>query len=231
MIDAARRVAFPILVVALQAACAARGTDLAESSPEINPSRIASQSTARTIIPQDLLQVTVFAAPELSAITRVSDTGEISLPLIGAVRAAGNTTRELERSLADRLRTSYMHDPHVSVEVKEEAAQPIYVLGEVNEPGAFTTSGQNRMTLLQAVSNARGFKPSAAYRRIVVIRTSADGERLQVPVNLDDVLKGRAPDMMLQTNDVVYVPKNTERAVALGLVDALLRVVTFRTVF
>jgi polysaccharide biosynthesis/export protein len=230
MIGTGRFFAFP-LVVALLAACAAREPDRAEPSPEINGSHIASQPVARAIIPQDLLQVTVFAAPELSATTRVSDTGEISLPLIGAVRAAGNTTRELEHTLAERLRASYMHDPRVSIEVKEEAAQPIYVLGEVNQPGAFTTAGQKGMTLLQAVSNARGFKPTAAYRRLVVIRTGDDGMRLQVPVNLDDVLKGRAPDMMLQTNDVVYVPKNTERAVALGLVDALLRVVTFRTVF
>jgi len=190
----------------------------------------ASTGQGRMIIPQDLLQVTVFDAPELTRTVRVSEGGDVSLPLVGLVRAAGGTPRDLERTLAARLRT-FLHEPHVAVEVAEHATQPVYVLGEVNQPGAFVPGSEDGLTILRAVSLARGFKPTAANRRTVVIRTAPTGERMQIPVDLSDVLRGRMPDIALQPNDVVYVPKNTERAVALGVVDALLRAVTFRAVF
>lgn len=191
----------------------------------------ASVAHARRIAPLDLLQVTVFEVADLTRAVRVSADGDISLPLVGLVRAAGATPRELEKALAEKLRT-YMHEPHVAVVVTESATQPVYVLGEVNEPGAFTPGlSDSGMTLLRAVSLAGGFSRSAANSRTVVIRTGPSGERVQIPVNLDHVLRGAAADFPLVPNDVVYVPKNTERAVALGVVDALLRVVTFRTVF
>jgi polysaccharide biosynthesis/export protein len=189
------------------------------------------EAGARTIVPRDLLQVTVFGAPELSAEVRVTETGEISLPLLGLMRAGGATPGELEAELVARLRETYMHDPHVSVQVKEEAAQPIYVLGEVNQAGAYRTTDNEPMTILRAVSLARGLKQSAASRGTVVIRTGPTGERVQLPVDLVKVLGGQAPDVVLQVNDVVYVPTNTGRAITLGLINALVRVVTFRTVF
>jgi polysaccharide export outer membrane protein len=185
----------------------------------------------RTIVAGDLLEVAVFDAPELSRTTRVSDAGDISLPLIGVVLVAGKTARDIEVAVRDKLRGRYMLDPHVSVEVKEAVAQPIYVLGEVNQPGAFTPAGNARLTILQAVAVARGLKPTASRRRAVVIRASPEGDRQQIHVNLNDVVKGKVPDMVLEPSDVVYVQKNSERAVALGVVDAMLRAVTFRAVF
>jgi polysaccharide biosynthesis/export protein len=184
----------------------------------------------RRIVPEDVLQVTVFEAPELSHAVRVSERGDISLPLVGIVAAAGATPRELEVAVASRLRR-YMREPHVTIEVTQPAPQPIYVLGDVVQPGAFTAAGQEPLTILRAVSVARGLKPTASQTRTVIIRTDARGERVQLPVNLGAVLRGRAPDIELLPNDVVYVPKNTERMIALGTVDALLRLVTFRAVF
>lgn len=186
---------------------------------------------ARTIVPRDLLQVTVFEAPELSGEVRVAETGDISLPLLGVMQAGGSTPRELEEALVARLSGSYMRDPHVSVQVTEEAAQPIYVLGEVNQAGAYGTTDSEAVTLLRAVSLARGLAPGAAPSRTVVIRTNPTGERVQIPIDLDEVLKGRSDDVILQANDVVYVPTNSGRAITLGVLNALVRVVTFRTVF
>jgi polysaccharide biosynthesis/export protein len=184
----------------------------------------------RTIVPNDLLQVTVFQATELSGAVRVSAAGEVSLPLVGIVKVAGVSPREAEQLIALRLRT-YLQEPNVTVEVKEAASEPVYVLGEVNQPGAFTSASQEPLTLLRAVSVARGLTPSAAQGRAVVIRTAPSGERLQMAVDLGDVLRGTSPDMQLKPNDVLYVPKSTERAVAQGVIDSLLRLVTFRAVF
>lgn len=185
----------------------------------------------RVIVPRDLLDVTVFEAPELSRAVRVADGGTISLPLLGQIQATGRTPRELEVALQDTLRRTYMRDPRVSVEVKEAAQQPIYVVGEVNQPGAFVSSGQDRLTVLRAVAVARGVKSSAAQGRAIILRPRADAEPLQITVNLNDVVRGKASDLVLLPNDVVYVPRNAERAVALSVVDALIRVVTFRPAF
>jgi polysaccharide biosynthesis/export protein len=190
-----------------------------------------AQDRGRPIVPRDLLDVTVFEAPELSRVVRVADDGMISLPLLGPIQAAGRTPRVLQLALQDTLRLTYMRDPRVTVEVKETAAQPIYVVGEVNQPGAFLPSGQDRLTVLRAVAVARGVRPTAAQGRAIVFRPRVAGDPTQIRVNLDDVVRGKAPDLVLLPNDVLYVPKNAERAVALGVVDALVRVVTLRTVF
>lgn len=220
---------------ALQTACAGTPSGLAHAAaPQPLLSNGEEQYVevgARTIVPRDLLQLTVFEAPELSGEFRVAETGDISLPLLGVMRAGGSTPRELEDALVARLSGTYMHDPHVSIQVKEEAAQPIYVLGEVNQAGAYGSTDNEAITILRAVSLARGLKPSAAAGRAVVIRTGPGGERLQLPVDLAEVLRGQSPDVILQANDVVYVPTNAGRAVTLGLLNALVRVVTFRTVF
>jgi polysaccharide export outer membrane protein len=184
----------------------------------------------RPVSPLDLLDITVLDAPEFTLTLRVSEQGQISLPLIGVLPAAGRTPHELEAELAGRLRGTYMVDPQVTVFLKEAAVDPIYVVGEVNQPGAFTPSGSHRLSVLQAVALARGTKPGAS-QAAVVIRTAADGSRSQFPVRLGDVLKGRTLDPVLQPNDIVYVPTDRQKSVALGVVNALVRVVTFRTVF
>jgi polysaccharide biosynthesis/export protein len=205
----------------------------ATQEPELDSLRFRAIAVgqARLIAPRDLLDVLVFDAPELSRVVRVSDAGDISLPLVGVIQVAGMTTREVEVAAQNKLRGSYMLDPRVTIDVKEEAAQPIYVLGEVNQPGAFTSGRAEGLTVLQAVAVARGLKPSASRQRAVIIRTGSQGARVQIPVNLGDMVKGKAPDLVLEPSDVLYVQKNAERAVAQAVIDGLLRVVTFRAVF
>lgn len=203
------------------------------ASPAAGTSATASPlvPARRGIVTGDLLAITVFAAPELSRETRVASDGTISMPLLGVVTAAGRTLRELEVALEDTLRQTYMRDPRVAVEIKEAAPRPIYVVGEVNEPGAFTQTGEAQLTVLRAIAMARGLAPGAAGKHAVLMRPRADGEPQHIPVNLDDAVRGRAADLVLQPNDVLFIPKNTQRAVTLGMIDAALRLVTFRAVF
>jgi polysaccharide export outer membrane protein len=85
--------------------------------------------------------------------------------------------------------------------------------------------------VLRAIAMAEGLSGNAARGRTVVIRTDAAGARVQLPVNVGDVLAGRATDVPLQPEDVVFVPSSRMRAVTLGVVDALVRTVTLRGVF
>ncbi|MHB2169656.1 polysaccharide biosynthesis/export family protein [Alsobacter sp. R-9] len=110
-----------------------------------------------TLAAGDRLRVIVFGQDNLSNSYAVDGAGRISMPLIGFVPAAGQTTAQLERSIEARLRNGFLREPKVAVEV--EQYRPFYVLGEV------TTSGQfpfvNGLTVQNAVAIAGGFTPRA----------------------------------------------------------------------
>jgi len=104
---------------------------------------------------EDLLEVSVFEVPELSRTVRVSGSGEVSLPLLGAIRVAGMTTRELEQDLTRRLKGTYLLDPQVSVFMKEFKSDPVSVVGAVKLPGLYQIQG--RKTLIELLAMAQGF--------------------------------------------------------------------------
>jgi len=109
--------------------------------------------------PEDLLEITVFEAQEMNRSLRVAANGEISLPLLGAVRAAGLTPRELESVLSELLRRTYMKDPHVGVFVKELQSHPVSVFGAVFKPGVFQVRGTK--TVVEMLSLAEGLATDA----------------------------------------------------------------------
>ena len=76
----------------------------------------------------DVLGVSVLHAPELTVTVRVTEHGDISLPLLGAVPAAGLTALELETALETRLRDRYIREPDVTVQVTELQSQPVSVV-------------------------------------------------------------------------------------------------------
>jgi polysaccharide export outer membrane protein len=109
--------------------------------------------------PDDLLDITVFEAPEMNCAVRVSSSGEISLQLLGAVHAAGLTPGELESVLQELLRRTYMKDPHVGVFVRELQSHPVSVVGAVKMPGVFQIRGTK--TVIEVLSMAEGLAPDA----------------------------------------------------------------------
>lgn len=181
--------------------------------------------------PLDLLDIVVFDAPELSQGARVSSGGEIVLPLIGAIPAAGSTPGELATTIEARLREKYMHDPHVAVQLSEARPSFVYVLGEVNRPGSFAFEGSDRTTVLQAVAMGGGVSPVAAKSRAVLIRTSGPGQRMHIPVNLDRALSGEGVDEPMLANDILFVPRSTPQSVVRGILGSLARIITFRGIF
>jgi polysaccharide export outer membrane protein len=111
-------------------------------------------SPAYKIGPQDVLDVSVFKAPELTRSVQVADTGTINLPLVGEVQAGGRTAQEIERDLAKRLGVKYMQAPQVTVYVKEYNSQRVTVEGAVKKPGVYPLRGKT--TLMQSLAVAGG---------------------------------------------------------------------------
>ena len=115
--------------------------------------------------PQDLLDINIFEAPELNRTVRVSENGEVSLPLLGGIPVVRLTARELENTLAAKLR-EFLKDPHVSVMVTAIESHPVSVIGEVNKPGVFQVRGSK--TLLEMLSMAQGLAPEAGDEVLVM---------------------------------------------------------------
>jgi polysaccharide export outer membrane protein len=191
----------------------------------------AASNAGRRIGPDDLLEVTVFEAPEISRSARVATDGTISLPVLGSVPAAGLTPNELAAEIEGRLRGTYMVAPQVSVDVAEVRTQSIYVLGAVNKPGAFPLTGYQRVTVLQALALGEGLQSTASRGNAFIIRHDASGQRLEIPVDIESVLEGQGLDPALEANDIVYVPNSPTKSLARGVADALVRMVTLGRIF
>jgi polysaccharide export outer membrane protein len=128
----------------------------------------------------DRLRVVVFGQEGLTNSYLVSATGQIDMPLIGAVVARGATSEQLAGRIGAKLREGYIREPHVAVEI--EAYRPFFILGEVAQPGQYPYVAN--MTAETAIAIAGGFTPRAFRRDLVVSRT-ADGvaTRMTVPLN------------------------------------------------
>jgi len=132
---------------------------LQQANEKLAGATTESENSESRIGPDDLLNISVFEAPEMNSTVRVSANGEISLQLLGAVHAAGLTPKELESVLQGFLRRTYMKDPHVGVFVQELQSHSISVVGAVKMPGVFQIRGTK--TVIEVLSLAQGLADDA----------------------------------------------------------------------
>lgn len=170
----------------------------------------------------DKLDVRVFQVTDLSFEELVVDTsGNINMPLIGAVRSAGRTAGEMSADIAARLAARYLRDPQVTVTVKEAASQKITVDGAVTRPGVYEMRGST--SLLQAVAMAEGPTAVADLTKVAVFRTIA-GERSVALFDLASIRRGRMSDPQVFGDDVIVVDTsrlNTTLRDLIGFIPAL----------
>jgi polysaccharide export outer membrane protein len=171
-----------LLVAAALAGCAGPGADL----PPIPP----PDATAYILGPGDQVRIITFGEEQLTGEFRVDASGNIALPLIGDVRAAGLTSRQLEAALVGALESAKLFkDPSVSVEVV--TYRPFFVLGEVSRPGQYPY--QPGMSVVTAVAVAGGFTYRAIESRFSIVR-DVNGHPVegragrQTPVEPGDVI-------------------------------------------
>ncbi len=115
----------------------------------------------------DVVRIITFGEAELTGQFRIDDGGNIAVPLLGLVHAAGLTIADLQDRIAAELRRrKLIVTPSVSVEVT--TYRPVFVLGEVSKPGQYPY--QPGMTVLTAVALAGGFTYSAVQRHALILR-------------------------------------------------------------
>jgi polysaccharide export outer membrane protein len=177
-------------------------------SPAVEPSaetsKAATQDPNYIIGAQDVLDISVWKEPEVSRVVPVRPDGKISLPLLNDVQAAGLTPSQLAVQITVSLK-KYVTSPQVTVIVTTINSQRIYIIGEVNRPGAFPMLPG--MNVLQGLSSAGGFTQFAKTKSIYVLRME-DGKQQKHPVNYKDVVSGKHPDqdISLKAGDTIVVP-------------------------
>src|SRR6478735_929509 len=114
----------------------------------------------------DKLRIVVFGQDALSNNYTVDAQGAVSLPLVGAIEARGLTTAQLGGAIAGRLKSGYVRDPSVAVEI--DTYRPFFVLGEVTFPGQYPYVPN--MTVENAIAIAGGFTPRASKDKVTITR-------------------------------------------------------------
>lgn len=245
--------------------------------------------------PGEMVHITMFDAPELSVITRVSMSGDIPVPLLGVFHIGGMSSADAAKKIEDLYKAgNFVLSPNVAVTV-DSTTTGITVLGEVHSPGIFPPSGKHmlsdviasaggltantgrvievsntnspedktyipwdptmhntasydrivnpgdrvfvrscgiayvggnvakpgayslcgsrQMTASELVALAGGTLPASATQHTTIIRTHPDGSKTALQVDIHKVLMSKAADLVVQEDDVLYVPHSTVKDV------------------
>lgn len=172
----------------------------------------------------DVLGISVYARPDLSTTvstagngrggSRVDGNGNIHLPLVGTVKAAGLTVSAIRDNVETSLRT-YVQNPSVVVEVADYHSKPIYLMGQFRTPGVYYMD--RPMTFLQGISLGNGFDATANLRGVRLLR-----DQKIAPVDVYSlILDGRIEqNVWLRPGDTVFIPDNrTQNVFVFGAVN------------
>lgn len=166
------------------------------------PSTTTPQPAPDLVIgPGDLLEISVFGAPESTKQVRVSSEGTITYPFAGTMKLADLTVRQAEAAVAKKLEEGgYYNNPTVSVLVKEYATtQGVSVLGEVQKPGIYPFLGPRQ--LFDAISAAGGLTPRAG-KTVILTHRGRASEAQTLPLNDDP-----KNNVMVYPGDTISVSK------------------------
>ena len=151
----------------------------------------------------DLIDITVFGAPDLSTKTRISSAGDIYLPLIDYVHVADLTIDEAQELIQKRLEDGgFVRSPHVSIFVDESASQAITLLGEVSHPGAYPAIGERR--LFDMISLAGGLTDKAG-RNITIQRRG--GQKVELQLHSSNLVEDTEDDVEVFPGDTIIVSR------------------------
>ena len=166
----------------------------------------------------DVLQITVFQVQDFNREAPVDAGGNIVLPLIGGVPAAGKTVHEVESEIATRLRAKYLQNPQVLVTIKDAVGLRVSVQGAVRSPGVIQIRGDTTLTTVLAQS--QGFTDTADTSSVLIIRNTDQG-RVAGKVDAGAILKGSAPDPRIYGGDTIVVDDSFVRTAGKDALNVL----------
>jgi polysaccharide export outer membrane protein len=166
-------------------------------------------------------------------ITRRKEWG--ALPLQGTV-----TDPSGEYSIGSVSTRSIMEaaNPEENIELKPNdvisvpKAKLVYIVGSVRRPGGFALNERDTISVLQAISLAEGLEKTASAGKAVILR-NANGRThdAEVPINVHSILSGKAKDMQLNANDILFIPDSRAKAIAMRAAEALVQTGTGMAIY
>jgi polysaccharide export outer membrane protein len=155
----------------------------------------------------DVVRVSVWKNPGLTASSPVSPDGTITMPLIGEITASGRTSEQLKAEIQRKL-NAYLKDAAavVTVTLAEVNSYRFSVSGEVANPGVF--SSKEYVTLVEALALAGGPTRFANTNGVTIVRRNKNGTLRSIPVSYEAIIKQRREDMnlVILAGDRVQVP-------------------------
>jgi polysaccharide biosynthesis/export protein len=162
-----------------------------------------ARPTTYLLRPSDLISMTVFREPDLSLPSvRLGVEGNVSVPMLGSIPAAGMTAKQLEQDVTRRFAAIGLKDPMVSVNITEYASHEVTVEGAVERPGVYKFQPGARLS--SAVALASGPKRSAKLDQVAVFRESSEGIMV-AKFDYAAVRQGAMLDPVLQPGDRVVM--------------------------
>jgi len=153
--------------------------------------------------PGDLVEVSVYNVPELNTKARISNSGDVYLPLIDYVHIEGLTQEEAQNVIQKRLvEGGFVRNPHVTIFVDEANSQGVTVIGEVSKPGIYPDPVDRK--LYQVISEAGGFTAAASRKVTILRRNRPDPIHVDLPRNLGD---DATANVDVLPGDTITVPK------------------------
>ena len=134
----------------------------------------AAEAGSYVLGPNDRIRLKVYGEADITGEYEVDSNGQVSIPLAGHVRAAGLTTKQLERSITSALAKGIVRDPRVNVEIA--LYRPYYILGEVKKGGEYPY--RVGLTVMDAVASAGGFTYRANENKVYLRRSGAGAEEV-----------------------------------------------------
>lgn len=170
-----------------------------------NPSPIAPVFDDYRLGPGDSIFVGVQRFPDLSFQATLDITGNVVVPLAGAINLSGLTLDQARERVYEAY-NQYVVEPEVSLTLTALRAVEVTIVGEVSRPGYYPLTAPQIAT---ALLTAGGSTMMADLREVTVQRTLSNGDRLDRTVDLFTPLKDGEPlpDVRLQNGDVIVVPR------------------------
>jgi len=178
---------------------------VAASPDKISPAAkdAAGEPSVAKLGAGDLIEVGVFNVPELATKARVSNSGDVYLPLIDYVHVEGLTVEEAQTVIEKRLSDGgFVRNPHVTIFVDEAASQGVTIIGEVAKPGIYPDIADHK--LYDIISEAGGFSTAASRKIAIIHRNQLEAVHIDLPRNLADDLSG---NVEILPGDTISVPR------------------------
>jgi len=153
-------------------------------------------------------QNSLFSQPTLQTYL-VDNDGNINFPVFGKIKVAGQTRKELETFLLEKLEPAFRKEkPIITIRF---ANYSVNILGEVLKPGKYETSN-DRLTIFEGLALAGDLTIYGRRDNVKVLREKVDGSKEYITMNLNDKNIIYSPAYYLEQNDVVYIEPNKSRS-------------------